>query len=114
MSGSELASRMGISPKTVHDIERSEMARTIKLVTLQRAADALDCDLEYVLIPRRSLESMVQSRSTVKARLHLDPIAHHGRLEDQAVPEDVLDAQIQELAEQLVDRRGLWSDHVTS
>lgn len=104
---------MGISPKTVYDLEQSEMARTIKLETLQRAADALDCDLEYVLIPRTSLGSMVQNRSTAKARLHIDPIAHHGRLEDQAVPQGVLDSQIQELAAQFVDRRGLWSERVT-
>ena len=55
MSGSELASRMGISPKTVPDIERSEVAETIKLETLRRAANALNCDLAYVLVPRTAL-----------------------------------------------------------
>jgi len=114
MSGSELADRMGISPKTVYDIEQSEMAGTIKLETLQRAADALDCDLEYVLVPRHSLDSMVHDRARVKARVRLDPVAHHSRLEDQAVSEEILDEQVEELAGQLVDRRGLWGVRSTA
>lgn len=110
MSGSQLADRMGISPKTVHDIERSEAAGTIKLETLRRAADALDAELFYVLVPRDSLETMVQDQARAKAAAILEPVAHHSRLEAQSVSAHALDDQLAELAERFVDRRGLWSD----
>jgi len=113
MSGSELAGRMGISPKTIHDIESSEVAETIKLETLRRAADALECDLVYVLVPRTDLDTMVRERSRRKAHTHLDPVAHHSRLEDQAVSDAVFESQIGELAERFVDKRGLWRDDET-
>ena len=108
MSGSDLAARMGISPKTVPDIERSEVAETIKLETLRRAANALNCDLVYVLIPRTSLDTMVADQARRKALTHLDPVAHHGLLEDQAVSDEGFEVQINELAERFVDKRGLW------
>lgn len=110
MSGAQLADRMGISPKTVHDIERSEVAGTIKMGTLQRAADALDAELFYVLVPRDSLETMVQDQARKKAVALLKPVAHHGRLEAQSVSAEALNEQLEELAERFVDRRGLWSD----
>ena len=110
MSGRELADRLGVSQQTIPDIERSEQAQTIKLETLRRAANALDCDLVYVLVPRRSLNDTVWEQARRKATQHLQPLAHHSRLEDQSVTADDATAQIDELAAQLVDRRGLWSE----
>jgi predicted DNA-binding mobile mystery protein A len=109
MSASELAARMGVGQSTVVDIETSEAARTIKLETLHRAADALGCDVAYFLVPRSSLEETVRARARRSAAAHLRGIAHHGRLEDQTVDDDATRAQLEELAERLVDRRGLWS-----
>ncbi len=114
MSGSQLADRMGISPKTVHDIERSEAAGTIKMETLQRAADALDAELFYVLVPRDSLETMVEDQAKAKAVALLGPVAHHSRLEAQSVSAEALDDQLAELAETFVDRRGLWNDDASA
>ena len=108
MSGSELAARMGISPKTIPDIERSEVAETIKLETLRRAANALNCDLAYVLVPRISLDTMVADQARRKAHRHLDPVAHHGLLEDQGVSDEGFEVQVSELAERFVDKRGMW------
>jgi len=110
MSSAELAARMGIIQQTVPDLERSELHDTIKLETLQRAADALDCDLAYVLLPRTSLEEAVKTQARRKASRHLSPVAHHSRLEDQSVSDDAAEAELDEFAAQFIDRRGLWSD----
>ena len=109
MSAGELATRMGVGQSTVVDIEASELAGTIKLDTLRRAADALECDVVYLLVPRSSLEDAVRAQARRNAAAHLTAIAHHGRLEDQAVDDDAARAQLEELAGRLVDRRGLWS-----
>ncbi|MBK5223376.1 MAG: mobile mystery protein A [Acidimicrobiia bacterium] len=110
MSGQELAERMDVSQSTVVDLEASEATDRIKLATLRRAADALDCDLVYFLVPRTSLEEAVWSRARTKAAQHLAGIAHHGRLEGQEVTGGAEHALVDKLAAQLVDRRGLWSD----
>ena len=101
---------MGVRQQTIHDMEVSERRRTIQLDTLTRAADAMGCDLVYALVPRTSLEETVRSRARQKAVSHLGPIAHHSRLEDQAVGGDETESLLDDLAERFVDRRGLWTD----
>ena len=109
MTSAELADIIGVIQQTIPDLERSELHDTIKLGTLRRAADALDCDLVYFLLPHSSLDEAVTRQAHRKAAQHLDPVAHHSRLEDQAVTSDDATAQIDALAAQFVDRRGLWS-----
>lgn len=109
MTSAELAERMGLTQQTVIDLERSEAHDTIKLETLRRAANALDCDLVYFLIPRTGLEDAVRSQALQKARRHIGRVAHHSRLEDQAIDAEQTNAQLDELAAQFIDRRGLWS-----
>lgn len=110
MSGPELAHRMGVTPQAVHELEKSEARETIRLETLERVADALGCDLEYVLVPRESLQDMVEAQARRKAIRFIDPIAHHSRLEDQMLAEDAVDAQVEDLGLGFIDRRGLWSE----
>ena len=110
MSGSELATRMGVRQQSVHDLEVSERRNTIQLDTLARAADAMDCDLVYALVPRKSLEETVRSRARLKAAEHMHPIDHHSRLEDQATSEEDRQALLDDLAARFIDRRGLWTD----
>jgi predicted DNA-binding mobile mystery protein A len=110
MSSTELAARMGVSQQTVPDLERSEQHNTIKLETLRRAADALDCDLAYVFLPRTKLDEAVKAQARRKAARHLAPVAHHSRLEDQAVNDNDSAAELDELAARFIDHRGLWSD----
>lgn len=110
MSSRELASRMGVRQQTISDIERSEQHHTIQLKTLERAANAMDCRLVYALVPNTTLEEAVNAQAMQKATQQIETIAHHSRLEDQAVGEDELAIQIDELATQLASRRGLWAE----
>lgn len=109
MSTTELATRLGFSQQTISDLERSEEQETIKIETLRRAGDALDCDLVYFLVPRTSLEEAVTQQARRKAARHLGLVAHHSRLENQVVRDEDVATEVDDLAKQLVDRRGLWS-----
>ena len=109
MSSTELATRLGVSQQSVSQMEQSEQQDTITLETLRRAANALDCDLVYVLEPRTSLEEAVREQAHKKATRHLAPLAHHSRLEDQALTDDDEAAQLEEFASRFIDRKGLWS-----
>ena len=110
MSGTELAARIGVSQQRVSQIEHSEQLDTITLETLRRVANALDCDLVYVLEPRTSLDEAVREQAHKKAARHLAPLSHHSRLEDQALTDNDEAAQLEEFASQFIDRKGLWTE----
>lgn len=110
MSTAELADRMGVSQQNVSELERNEVRETIKLDTLRRAAAALDCELVYAFVPRTSLDDSVRAQARKKAEALLGPVAHHSRLEDQSLNAAETDAQLEELAVRMVDKRGLWSE----
>ena len=100
---------MGVIQQSISDLEGSEVHDTIKLETLRRAAGALDCDLVYFLLPRTTLDDAVNVQAQRKAAKLLGPVAHHSRLEDQAVSDDDTTVQLNELAAGFIDHRGLWS-----
>jgi len=110
MTTAELGQRIGISQQSAAALEKSEERSTIRLDTLARAAAAMDCDLIYAVVPRTSLEGIVNARARKRASHLLATVGHHSRLEDQAVSDSDLEAQLEEIAADLVDRRGLWHD----
>jgi len=59
----DLAERLSISEQAVKQIEQREVAGTISLKLLEKAADAMGLDLVYGFVPRAtSLESMVEAQ----------------------------------------------------
>ena len=110
MSSAELAARLHVSQQSVGELERSEVHDTIKLETLRRVADALDCDVAYFFVPRTSLEDAVRTQARRKAQARVAAVADQGRLEDQVVSSADTDAQVQEEMDRLIGRRGLWTD----
>lgn len=52
MTLSELAQRLKVTAPAVHSFERAETEDRITLGTLRRSAEAMDCDLVYILVPR--------------------------------------------------------------
>ena len=65
MTLAQLASRAGIAQPSVSQLEKSEAGGRIRLDTLARIADALDCELVYALVPRRPLSETVESRRPI-------------------------------------------------
>jgi predicted DNA-binding mobile mystery protein A len=110
MSGPELAKRMGVSRSSVSDLEMNEMHGTVQLDTLRRAAEALDSELVYFLIPRKRLSEIVGEQARRKASALLTQVAHHGRLEEQELDPVAANEELEAFASDLIDRRGLWSD----
>lgn len=109
MSTSELARRMGVSKARVGQIERGERERTITLDTLERAAEALGCRVEYVLVPFEPLDDLVWAQAKAKARAEIAAVDHTMELEDQRPDSGSTAARIEETARHHVDKRGLWS-----
>lgn len=107
MSAATLAGRLGITAGAVTRLEQSEAADGIRLETLRRAADALGCDLVYLLVPRRPLTAVVRDRARELAHWQVAATEQTMRLEDQATGK--ASEMEDRLTEQLIERGGLWS-----
>jgi predicted DNA-binding mobile mystery protein A len=107
MSAAVVAGRLGITAGAVTRLEQSEAAGRVRLDTLRRAADALGCDLVYLLVPRRPLAAVVHDRARELARGQAAAVQQTMRLEGQATDQEAgLEDQ---LTERLLERGGLWS-----
>jgi len=105
-----LAKRMGIVQSSVHRLETSEADDTITLASLRRAAEALGCELQYALVPKRTLAETLEAQANKIARERMSAVAHSMALEAQATSSEVVDTQTKELAASILNgsRRELW------
>jgi predicted DNA-binding mobile mystery protein A len=71
MSATQLAKRLGISRVALYKLEEREASRSIALKQLDRAADAMDCDVFYAIVPRNTLEQSIRNQSRKKAETQL-------------------------------------------
>jgi predicted DNA-binding mobile mystery protein A len=108
MTLEDLAGRLGVTRSVVSRLETSEQKRTIQLDSLQRLADAMDCDLVYALVPREPLQAMVErQRDRVASELEARTRTHM-RLEDQDETDPGLADWRKEHSASLISDRQLW------
>jgi predicted DNA-binding mobile mystery protein A len=107
MTLSQLGQKMSMSPQAVEILEKSEAAHTISLKTLQKAAQALNCRVFYVLIPEKSLEETVEDQIQKKAREIVGNISHSMGLEEQSTSLEETKMQIKEVSEKIKRRKNI-------
>ena len=110
MTSKQLGKRLKVSQPRVVGIEKAEASGAITLDSLERAAHALNCRLVYALVPRQSLESLIEERATALAMRRLAPTRHSMALEAQSVDQADEEEQIRALASSLAERPdpALW------
>lgn len=107
LSARELGRRMGVSGATVGEMERNERDGGVRLSTLRRAAEAMDCTLVYAFVPRASLEGIVRRRAEEilnELQQHVDQTM---RLEEQEA--EWSESARQRQLEEIIRSRNLWS-----
>jgi predicted DNA-binding mobile mystery protein A len=108
MSSAALGHRLGVSAQAVRAMETSEVEGRIRINTLRRAAEAMDCVFVYVILPKTSLETVVQRQATKIAEGQLTATSHSMALEDQATKPD--ETAIQRHAAAIVASGRQWRD----
>lgn len=109
MTTTQLAQRLGIAQASVVKMEKAEAEDRIQLGTLRRAAEALDCELHYVLLPRGGLQSRVDQRRAGVAAGEHQRLAHSMGLERQYEDDpEIQRAYVREAALHVRDR-DLWT-----
>lgn len=100
MSIQQLATRIGIAKQSVARLENNEADDSITLKSLRKAAEALDCQLVYALVPNKNgLQGMVEKQALLKAKEIVSAVDHTMQLEAQGVGN--AQAKIKETAEEL-------------
>lgn len=112
MSSPQLAVRLGVSKSQASQIERMEVEDRITLKQLRRVADALDCDLQYALVPRQSVEAMTRDRAKLKAGRLVNKADVQMKLEAQQLSKEKLEQHIESETDRLLREmpRDLWKD----
>lgn len=110
MSSAALARRLGVTDSAVRKIEQAESIDAITLGTLRRIAAGLDCELQYALVPKQTLDAMRTERARHIARAQVQSIAHSMTLEDQSVDQTLTESQINDITQSLLSKsgKGLW------
>src|ERR1700739_228770 len=103
MSTFQLGQRMSVSDSRVSRLEKAELADSLRLSTLRRAAEALNCRLLYVFVPEEPLEDMVLRQAYSKALEELSLSASPPPKEEDR------EEQLESRTLELVDNRHLWS-----
>jgi predicted DNA-binding mobile mystery protein A len=102
LSMSAFSKRIGFKERaSVKELERNERVGTITLQTLKRAADALDADFVYAIVPRKSLRTTVAARAREVAQQRLAPVVKSMALEEQGLTKAQIARQLDELTREL-------------
>lgn len=101
MTTTTLARRLNLTQSAVAQLESQERRGGMSLNKLRKAADALNCDLAYVFLPRESLENAVNERIRAIAHERTSRVNQTMTLEAQAVDPKLLARQETDLAEKL-------------
>ncbi|WP_375449568.1 mobile mystery protein A [uncultured Devosia sp.] len=110
LSSVQLGKLLGVRSQSIDDMEKSEANGTIRLETLRRAAQALDCTLVYALVPNTSLNEIVAFRAHVIAAQAMANVSHTMALENQGVSADSRTEIIQDYIRDHISERDLWLD----
>lgn len=106
MSLKQLGKRLNITTQSVKEIEEREQSKSITLKNLSDAAEALDMQLVYGLIPKaKSLKMMIEDASLKAAIQIVKRTSHNMSLEEQENDpkriEQAIKDQAQEIAKEI-------------
>ncbi|PHS77576.1 MAG: transcriptional regulator [Robiginitomaculum sp.] len=108
MTSAQLATRLDMSRQGVHKVEHSEANDTIRLNTLRKVAEALDCTLVYALVPNASLEEKVHGQARKIALRELSRVSHTMALEAQGETNRDIESRIEEYIRDNLRDKDLW------
>lgn len=101
MTTTQLAERIEIKQPSLIELEQSEVSGSVSLKTLRRAAEAMDCALVYALVPRSSLEAVLDQKAQTVAEKLLSSVNQTMALEKQSLNSKKIKQQLEDLKTEL-------------
>lgn len=86
MTVSQLAARLGVTQPRITKMESNE--DNLKLSTMKKAAEAMNCDFVYYFKPKTTFQNLVDEQAQKKAAEVLKTVNVNMALENQEIAED--------------------------
>ena len=107
MTAKQLAERVGLSQPRIAKMELNE--NNLKISTMKKIAEGLDCDFVYGFVPKSSLQEMINRQARKKAEAILSNVNTNMALEDQLADDpniltDVADEMIAKNIKRIWDK----------
>ncbi len=107
MTTTQLAKKIDVSQPRVINMEKNE--QNIKISTMERIADALNCDFVYAFVPRENIDDIIYNQAKKKALKIMNKVNKNMGLENQLTEsEDTLEDLIKELTDNNIAR--IWDE----
>lgn len=106
MSAADLGARLGIAPQSVLTLETSESEGRVRMDSLKKAAEAMDCSFVYALIPNSSLEEFVHRQIERIVVEKMKKVSHTMKLEGQSA--ELTDTVYADLLKELQGSSKIW------
>jgi predicted DNA-binding mobile mystery protein A len=110
MSKSDLAARLETIPARVVRIEKDEELGKLTMETLQKAAEALNCEFVYFLVPKVSLQETIEQQAEKLAQTIVSEVDQTMALEEQRTNLAARIDLVKSLAQDLIHKndRRIW------
>lgn len=107
MTAKQLAERVGLSQPRIAKMELNE--NNLKISTMKKIAEGLDCDFVYGFVPKSSLQETINQQARKKAEAILSNVNTNMALEDQLADDpniltDVTDEMIAKNIKRIWDK----------
>jgi len=109
MSATQFAKRADVTRQTAQQYERSEIDGSIRLDTIRRAAEVLDCRFLYALVPKTSFDEIVREQASKVATNELARVDQTMLLENQRVDRREMEQRLAQRIEELIGSGQLWN-----
>ena len=83
MTLQDLGQRLGVIKQRVERIEKDELTGKVTLQTMQQAAESLNCDFVYFLVPREGLQKSLETQARKAAKEIVRSTEYTMQLEEQ-------------------------------
>ncbi len=112
MPAEVLAKRIGVTQPAITQFEASEAAETITLASLRKLAMGMECELVYALVPKTSLELVMQEQARRRAQSLVTSVSTSMALEDQSISKPEQERRIEKISRDLLANpsTGFWGE----
>lgn len=112
MSGAQLGRKLDVTRGAVSINEKAELSGGITIKTMQQMAESMGCRFVYAVVPETDIEDILMKRAKLKATKQVRNASVHMALENQLVAEGKLVAEVERLAQEMIETSpsDLWND----
>ena len=107
MTTIQFSKKLKISQPRLVFMEKNE--KNLKLSTMEKIADELNCDFVYALVPREKINNIIYNRAKQKALQIITKVNNNMSLENQlSENKEILEETIEDLLNKKITR--IWDD----